>query len=89
MPRPPNTSSWNPLAFVPAQVTLITSAIYIALFAALLYTHHTVPSAPNDVAPEAGVNLTRAWLDLDYLSDGFHPVDSQRNDRVREWLVKR
>ncbi|RMY51060.1 hypothetical protein D0863_14696 [Hortaea werneckii] len=89
MPRPPNTSSWNPLAFVPAQVTLITSAIYIALFAALLYTHHTVPSAPNDVAPEAGVNLTRAWLDLDYLSDGFHPVDSHRNDRVREWLVKR
>ncbi|KAI7279471.1 endoplasmic reticulum metallopeptidase 1 [Hortaea werneckii] len=89
MPRPRNTSSWNPLAFVPAQVTLITSAVYIALFAVLLYTHHTVPSAPNDVAPEAGVNLTRAWLDLDYLSDGFHPVDSQRNDRVREWLVKR
>ena len=81
--------SWNPLAFVPAQVTLITSAVYIALFAVLLWDHWTVPSAPSDPTPVEGINLTQAWLDLDFISDGFHPFGSRRNDVVKGYLAKR
>ncbi|KAK5125342.1 hypothetical protein LTR85_000451 [Meristemomyces frigidus] len=82
-------SSYNPLAFVPAQVSLTISAVYIALFAVLLWAHFIVPSAPSDPTPAAGVNLTQAWLDLDFISDGFHPYDSRRNDVVRGYLVQR
>ncbi len=82
-------SSWNPIAFVPAQVTLITTAIYIALFAVLLWVHHIVPSAPRNPTPVDGVNLTSAWLDLSYISDGFHPIDSRRNEDVRAYLLHR
>lgn len=82
-------SSWNPFAFVPTQVTIITSAVYIALFAVLLWVHLSVPSAPSNPTPVKGVNLTQAWLDLDFISDGYHPFDSRRNDVVRGYLVKR
>lgn len=81
--------SWNPIAFVPAQVTVISSIVYIALFAVLIWVHTTVPSAPSDPAPVQGINLTEAWLDLSYISDGFHPIDSRRNEAVRGFLVKR
>lgn len=79
-------ASWNPLAFVPFQVTLIASAVYLALGAFVLYTHHRVPSAPDTPVPVEGLNLTQAWLDLGFVSDGFHPVDSKRNEVVREYL---
>ena len=82
-------SSWNPIAFVPAQVTIISSAVYIALFAVLLWVHLSVPSAPSDPTPLPGLNLTQAWLDLDFITDGYHPIDSARNDKVREYLVQR
>ncbi|KAK5130630.1 hypothetical protein LTR08_001889 [Meristemomyces frigidus] len=83
------TRSWNPIAFVPTQVTLISSAVYVALLVLLLWTHLTVPGAPSDPTPVAGVNLTQAWLDLDFVSDGFHPYDSRRNDAVRGYLIRR
>jgi len=82
-------SSWNPIAFVPTQVTIISSAVYIALFAVLLWVHTSEPGAATEVAPDKGINLTQAWLDLDFISDGFHPIDSTRNDVVREYLVRR
>ncbi|KAK3706125.1 hypothetical protein LTR37_012952 [Vermiconidia calcicola] len=82
-------SSWNPIAFVPAQVTIISSIVYIALFAVLTWVHHTVPSAPSKAIPVAGVNLTQAWLDLSYISDGFHPIDSRRNEAVRDYLLEK
>ncbi|KAK5700397.1 hypothetical protein LTR17_022966 [Elasticomyces elasticus] len=82
-------SSWNPIAFVPAQVTIIASAVYIALFVVLLWNHLTVPSAPSDPVPVKGINLTQAWLDLDFISDGFHPLGSRRNDVVRAYLAAR
>ena len=85
----PSKSSWNPIAFVPAQVTLISSAVYAALFASLLWVHHVVPPAPTNVSPVEGVNLTTAWLDLEHLTDGFHPYNSRRNGEVRKWLVSR
>ena len=81
--------SWNPIAFVPTQVTVISSIVYIALFALLIWVHSTVPSAPSDPVPVQGVNLTKAWLDLSYISDGYHPIDSRRNEVVRNYLVKR
>ena len=78
-------SSWNPIAFVPAQVTIISSIVYIALFAVLIWVHHTVPSAPSNAVPVAGVNLTQAWLDLSYISDGFHPID--RTEATAPWVA--
>ena len=81
--------SWNPIAFAPKQVTLTASVIYIALFTLLLWVHTTVPNAPSSPTPAQGINLTEAWLDLSYISDGFHPIDSKRNEAVRAYLVKR
>lgn len=85
----PRKSSWNPIAFVPTQVTLIATAVYIALFASLIYIHSTPPAAPTDPVPEKGLNLTTAWLDLEEISNGFHPYNSRRNGEVKEYLVKR
>ncbi|WPG98585.1 vacuolar membrane protease [Acrodontium crateriforme] len=83
------TRSWNPIAFVPAQVTFISSAVYVALIAVLLWVHLSVPSAPRSATPQKGINLTQAWLDLDFISDGFHPIDSRRNEIVRGYLINR
>jgi hypothetical protein len=85
----PSKSSWNPIAFVPAQVTFIVFAVYAALFASLLWVHHVVPPAPSIVTPAQGVNLTTAWLDLEHITDGFHPYNSRRNGEIRKWLVER
>ncbi|KAK3055701.1 hypothetical protein LTR09_003622 [Extremus antarcticus] len=82
-------SSYNPFGFVPTQVSLISSALYIALFAVLIWIHTTVPSVPSDPTPMKGVNLTQAWLDLGFVSDGHHPVDSRRNEVVRSYLLER
>ena len=82
-------SSWNPIAFVPTQVTIISTLVYIALFVALIWVHTNVPSAPTDPTPVKGINLTQAWLDLDFISDGFHPYNSKRNEVVRDYLLGR
>ena len=82
-------SSWNPIAFVPTQVTIICSVVYIALFAVLIWVHTIVPSAPSSATPVKGINLTEAWFDLSYISNGYHPIDSRRNEAVRDYLVKR
>ena len=75
----------NPIAFRPLPVTFICTIVYLALFTALLVVHHVVPQPK----PIAGANLTEAWLDLQTLSDGFHPYNSRRNDAVRNWLIAR
>ena len=51
--------------------------------------HETVPSAPSNPIPVKGINLTDAWLDLSYITNGFHPIDSRRNEEVREYLLLR
>lgn len=51
--------------------------------------HTTVPSAPSDPTPVKGINLTQAWLDLDFISDGYHPIDSRRNEAVQKYLAQR
>ena len=82
-------TSRNPFAFTPLPVTIWTTAIFIALFAALLATHNVVPSAPSNHVPIPGVNLSQAWLDLQFLTNGFHPYNSRRNDAIRNWLLER
>ncbi|KAL8651256.1 MAG: hypothetical protein Q9210_003363 [Variospora velana] len=79
----------NPIAFTPRPVTIISSLIYAALIIALLLTHIIVPSAPSNPTPIAGVNLTETWQDLQYISGGFHPYNSRRNDETRDWLLRR
>lgn len=79
----------NPIAFTPLPVTIITSLVYLILFIALLVVHLAVPHAPSTATPVPGVNLTEAWQDLQTLTAGFHPYNSQLNDRVRDWLLLR
>lgn len=79
----------NPFAFTPSPVTFFVSVFYIAVLASLVVVHHVVPPAPSNEAPAKGLNLTQAWRDLQYLSDGFHPYNSHRNDDVRNWLLTR
>jgi hypothetical protein len=85
MPKRSSASSF----FGPVQVTIITLIVYLGLFAALFWEHVTVPSAPSDPTPVEGVNLSQAWPDLDVISNGFHPLDSRRNEEVRKYLVQR
>lgn len=84
-------SSRNPIGFTPLPVTIYATALYVALFALLLVTHHTLPSAPSNVSPREwpGVNLTEAWLDLEHLSRDYHPFISKSNQNVRTWLLER
>ncbi|EME50243.1 hypothetical protein DOTSEDRAFT_68948 [Dothistroma septosporum NZE10] len=81
--------SYNPLAFLGPQVTVISSVVYIALFVVLLINHETVPTPPSNPTPIDGINLTQAWLDLEVLSNGYHPWGSRRNEKIREYLLQR
>ncbi|KAF2486512.1 peptidase M28 [Neohortaea acidophila] len=85
----PRTRSWNPLAFYPIQVTFFASLAYIALFTLLIWSFEIVPPAPSTATPVAGVNLTETWLDLSFISDGYHPIDSRRNGVVKAFLLDR
>lgn len=77
----------NPLAFTPLPVIIVTTATYIALFAALLAVHLTVPHYPSSTP--AGVNITQAWVDLLQITRQFHPYNSHANDGVRNYLLSR
>ncbi|KAG8630154.1 hypothetical protein KVT40_001773 [Elsinoe batatas] len=78
----------NPFAFTPLPVTIFTTAIYIAIFAALVIVHHRVPSPPSNGVDRnwSGVNLTEAWLDLKYISKEYHPYNSRANQNVRGYI---
>jgi hypothetical protein len=77
----------NPLSFTPGPVAFFVSALYIALFAALLTVHLRVPSSPSSTPN--GINLTQAWADLEHITRQFHPYNSHANDRVRDYLRTR
>lgn len=79
----------NPFTFLPLSVTLITTAVYLAILTPLIVVHETVPPAPTNATAHRGLNLTEAWLDLAELSNGYHPFNSRRNDEVRDWLLRR
>jgi hypothetical protein len=77
----------NPLSFTPGPVVFFVSALYIALFAALLTVHVRVPNYPSKT-PD-GINLTQAWSDLEHITREFHPYNSHANDHVRDYLLTR
>lgn len=79
----------NPFAFQPAQVTIWTTIVYLALIIPIIVLNEKVPSPPADSVSIAGVNLTEAWFDLATLTQGYHPYNSHKNDAVREWLLLR
>lgn len=85
--EPPSRRRFNPVAFTPWPVTLITSVVYLALLIPLLVIQHVVPPAPG--SDPSGVSLGEAWQDLQYLTNGFHPYNSHRNDEVHDWLLQR
>jgi hypothetical protein len=78
---------YNPFSFTPGPVIFFTTVTYVALFAALLVTHLTVPSYPSK--PPTGINLTEAWNDLTHITRHFHPYNSRANDHVRQYLLTR
>jgi hypothetical protein len=78
---------YNPFSFTPGPVIFFTTVTYVALFAALLVTHLTVPNYPSK--PPTGINLTEAWNDLTHITRRFHPYNSHANDDVREYLLTR
>lgn len=79
----------NPFAFSPGPVTFWTTAIYLAVAIPIIWVHETVPPAPSDHSLYRGLNLTEAWLDLETISNAYHPYNSHENDVVREFLVNR
>lgn len=79
----------NPFAFRPGPVSFWTSLIYIALLLPIIYVHETVPSAPANRSVYRGLNLTEAWLDLQVMTQKFHPFNSHENDVIREFFINR
>ena len=79
--------SFNPFSFSPWPVTIVTSIVYLALVIPLLVVHHVVPSAPS--TSPTGLNISEAWHDLEFLTDGYHPFNSHRNDEIHSWLLDR
>jgi hypothetical protein len=77
----------NPLAFSPGPVSLFTVVVYLALVIPVIVIHNVVPPAPRTSPP--GLDLPQAWSDLQFLSGGFHPYNSHRNDEVHAWLLRR
>ncbi|KAI9817646.1 MAG: hypothetical protein M1832_004650 [Thelocarpon impressellum] len=80
---------WNPFAFTPWPVNVVTTVVYAALFSSLLVVQNVVPSAPKDPSAVKGVNIAEAWSDLQRLTSSFHPYNSRANDDVRDWLLLR
>lgn len=79
----------NPFAFRPAQVTIWTTIVYLALLIPIIVLNESVPRPPSSPSPYAGINLTESWHDLATLTQGYHPYNSHKNDEVRNWLLLR
>lgn len=77
----------NPFAFTPLPVSILTTAVYAALFISLIVVHVTVPPAPKNDSSIHGINLTEAWRDLQRLTRSYHPYNSKSNDLVRVFLL--
>lgn len=81
------TKTKHILGFTARPVSFLTTAVYVVLFIPLLVIHTVLP--PSPVADPRGLQLSEAWQDLLYLTNGFHPYNSHRNDVVHQWLLKR
>ena len=79
----------TPIAFSKWPVTLLISAVFIAIISSCLYVQHIVPAAPAKGTGFVGVDLNQAWSDLRQLSRGYHAFNSHNNDVVRQWILER
>lgn len=82
----------NPFAFTPKKVAFVIAVIYLAVSIPLVIVHEIVPKAPTNLASSSSyhdLNTTEAWLDLDELTNGYHPYNSHRSDEVHDWLLRR
>ncbi|PNY29796.1 Peptide hydrolase, partial [Tolypocladium capitatum] len=87
--RPPSMGCHPLFAFRPGPVTFWTTVLYLAIAIPIIYIHETVPSAPADLSLSRGLNLTEAWLDLQNITNAYHPYNSRQNDRVRQYFIDR
>lgn len=78
------------VSFRPAPVTILSVITYVSIVGSLLWIHLVPPPvAPAGELASWGVNLTEAWQDLRYITGGFHPYNSRRNDALRNYLLQR
>ncbi|GBE82458.1 Vacuolar membrane protease [Sparassis crispa] len=80
-------SSWlaAPFRFTPVPVTVLTVAVYAAIFA-LVLTADKVSKVPKKMR---GLNLDQAYEDLHRITTRPHPYISHANDDVRLYLLSR
>ncbi|KAJ9636655.1 hypothetical protein H2204_005255 [Knufia peltigerae] len=79
----------NPVAFTRWPVTILTTAVYLAITITLIIVHTGVPTPPSSATPLHGINLTEAWDDLQLLTSSRHPYNTHANDKVHDWLLAR
>ncbi|KIW13039.1 hypothetical protein PV08_08226 [Exophiala spinifera] len=79
----------NPIAFTRWPVTLLTTAVYLAIIVTLIVVQTGVPNPPSSATPIHGINLTEAWNDLQLLTSSRHPYNTHANDKVHDWLLAR
>ncbi|KAI1342156.1 peptidase family M28 family [Xylariaceae sp. FL0016] len=77
----------NPIAFRPFQVTFWTTIVYLAILVPLLVVHETVPPPPQYPTLYSGLNFTKSWKDLTFLTHSYHPFNSRKNDEIHDWLL--
>ncbi|KAJ7217125.1 putative zinc metalloprotease [Mycena pura] len=73
------------LAFRTLPTTVLTALVYVALFAAVLFTDR-VPGAPKN---QRGLDLTQAYADLHQITARPHPFISHANDMVHSYILER
>lgn len=79
----------SPIAFTRWPVTITLTIVYTTLLVALLVMHHAPPVAPADTRQLQGLNLSEAFIDLQHITQTYHPYNSHSNDNVRRWLLGR
>ncbi|OCH89411.1 Zn-dependent exopeptidase [Obba rivulosa] len=74
-----------PLRFTPIPVSILTVIVYAAVFVWVLVTDE-LPSVPENTR---GLDLDRAYKDLQAITVAPHPYVSHANDEVYSYLVSR
>ena len=79
------------LCFRPWPVTILATAIYVALLIALLFIHYIPPKAPSSDSLESslGIDLQDVWHTLSAITKRYHPYNSHENEDVRQFLLQK
>ncbi|KAI0919190.1 hypothetical protein AcW1_003359 [Taiwanofungus camphoratus] len=72
-----------PFSFTPVPVTVLTVALYTAIFSLVLYADQ-LSDVPKNTK---GLNLDRAYADLHQITTHPHPYISHANDDVRAYIL--